>query len=110
MPAPNNVLGHSRIRAPDWNFVPLTVVNLASVGVTKYVVGFLQFEELLAAEARKIGMKFKCAPAIGRSNLVKGRLRRYVKNEIVVLSHSEPPISVLRTTRVTTTPWRYSYT
>ena len=57
-PRDHGFRGPRHVSAPNRNFFRFTVVNCATHRVTQRGVSFLQFEELVTAKARKIGVKF----------------------------------------------------
>jgi hypothetical protein len=90
--------------APNRNFFRFTVVNCATHRVTQHGVSFLQFEELVTAKARKIGVKFNSKTPIGGSDFLRRGFGRQAKNKIVILFHTTHPIPFFAAAIATATP------
>src|ERR1700736_3274571 len=96
--------GPRYVSAPNRNFFRFTVVNCATRRVTQHGVSFLQFEELVTAKARKIGMKFNSKTPIGGSDFLRRGFGRQAKNKVVILFQTTHPIPFFAAAIATATP------
>ena len=80
--------------APNRNFFRFTVVNCATHRVTQHGVSFLQFEELLTAKARKIGVKFNSKTPIGGSDFLRRGFGRQAKRVVCPASRCAPRTTI----------------
>src|SRR5208283_5360068 len=103
-PRDRGFCGPRHVSSPNRNFFRFTVVNCASRRVTQHGVSFLQFEELVTAKARKIGVKFNSKTPIGGSDFLRRGFGRQAKNKIVILFHTTHPIPFFAAAIATATP------